>query len=159
QGKPLLSWRVHILPYLDDDAAKLYKEFKLDEPWDSDHNKKLITKMPKVFASPADPKLAADGKTTFLGPLHKDAFFTGGKQGIRIFNITDGTSNTVMLVDADESAAVVWTKPDDLKLDPKDPHKGLSPRHSEQFLFLFADGSVRQVAKTVDKNTLWAIFT
>jgi hypothetical protein len=159
QNKPLLSWRVHVLPYLGDDEVKLYKEFKLDEPWDSEHNKKLIAKMPKVFATPAAPKLAADGKTTFLGPLHKDAFFTGGKAGLKIFNITDGTSNTVMLVDADESAAVVWTKPDDLKLDPKDPHKGLSARHSDKYLFLFADGSVHQVAKTVDKNTLWAIFT
>jgi hypothetical protein len=159
QNRPLLSWRVHVLPYLGDDELKLYKEFHLDEPWDSDHNKKLIPKMPKVFATPAVPKLAADGKTTILGPLHKDTIFTGGKQGLKIFNITDGTSNTVMLVDADESAAVVWTKPEDLKMDPKDPHKGLSPRHSEHYLFLFADGSVRRVAKTVDKNTLWAIFT
>jgi hypothetical protein len=159
QNKPLLSWRVHILPYLGEDEAKLYKEFKLDEPWDSEHNKKLIAKMPKVFATPADAKLAADGKTTFLGPLHKDAIFTGGKKGLNLAGIPDGTSNTVLLVDAEESAAVIWTKPDDLKIDPKNPHKGISSRHGEQFLFLFADGSVHRVAKTVDKNTLWAIFT
>src|SRR5205085_6609675 len=45
---PLLSWRVAILPYIDHDA--LYKEFKLDEPWDSDHNKKLIPLMPRQYA-------------------------------------------------------------------------------------------------------------
>ena len=49
-GKPLLSWRVHVLPYLE--QAELYKQFHLDEPWDSEHNKKLIEKMPNVLASP-----------------------------------------------------------------------------------------------------------
>src|SRR5205823_6071723 len=52
-----LSWRVAILPFIEQDA--LYREFKLDEPWDSDHNKKLIAKMPKVFAPPAGEKVAA----------------------------------------------------------------------------------------------------
>src|SRR5262249_34008276 len=37
--KPLLSWRVAILPFIEQEA--LYKKFKLDEPWDSPHNKKL----------------------------------------------------------------------------------------------------------------------
>jgi hypothetical protein len=157
QDRPLLSWRVHVLPHLGE--QKLYKEFKLDEPWDSEHNKKLIAKMPKVFANPAVPKLAADGKTTILAPVHKDAVFTGDKQGVRVVDITDGTSATVLLVDADESAAVVWTKPDDLKLDPKDPHKGLSARWEGAYLLLFADGSVHFVAKTIDNTTLWALFT
>jgi len=50
------------------EEQKLYQEFKLDEPWDSDHNKKLIAKMPKVFANPHNPKQAVDGKTTYLAP-------------------------------------------------------------------------------------------
>src|SRR5262249_49752206 len=44
---PLLSWRVAILPYIGE--AALYREFKLDEPWDSAHNRKLIAKMPKLY--------------------------------------------------------------------------------------------------------------
>jgi RNA polymerase sigma factor (sigma-70 family) len=56
-GKPLLSWRVAILPYLDDYDGRtregLLKAFRLDEPWDSPHNKKLLAQMPAVFASPA----------------------------------------------------------------------------------------------------------
>src|SRR5438093_7201056 len=48
KGKPLLSWRVALLPFVEED--KLYKEFRLDEPWDSAHNKKLLAKMPKLFA-------------------------------------------------------------------------------------------------------------
>jgi hypothetical protein len=47
-GKPLLSWRVLILPYLEQDA--LYREFHLDEPWDSPHNKRLIDRMPAIYA-------------------------------------------------------------------------------------------------------------
>ena len=49
-GKPLLSWRVAVLAYIDIEQEKLYKQFKIDEPWDSDHNKKLIEKMPKFYA-------------------------------------------------------------------------------------------------------------
>jgi len=61
---PLLSWRVEILRQLGHEA--LYKEFKLDEPWDSEHNKKLIGKMPKVYAGPgAAEQITKDGKTYY----------------------------------------------------------------------------------------------
>ena len=54
QGKPLLSWRVHILPFLQEEA--LYQKFRLDEPWDSDHNRKLIDQMPAALRQPELPK-------------------------------------------------------------------------------------------------------
>src|SRR5207248_5784084 len=54
KGKPQLSWRVLVLPYIEQD--NLYKQFKLDEPWDSDNNKKLIAKMPPVYAMPGKSK-------------------------------------------------------------------------------------------------------
>jgi hypothetical protein len=157
QNKPLLSWRVHLLPYLDQD--KLYKEFHLDEPWDSEHNKKLIAKMPAVFANPANPKLAADGKTTYVAPVHPTAIFTGEKEGSRMTDITDGTSNTVLLVDVVPADAVTWTRPEDLKLDPKQPANSLNVRHDGTYLFLFADGSVDFVSKKIDKANLNALFT
>src|SRR5262249_19251820 len=50
-GKPLLSWRVHILPFLGQKA--LYDEFHKDEPWDSEHNKTLISRMPAVYTCPS----------------------------------------------------------------------------------------------------------
>ncbi len=63
-GKPLLSWRVAMLPYLE--QQDLYNEFKLDEPWDSEHNKALIPRMPAVFAIPGAAK-PEPGKTFYRG--------------------------------------------------------------------------------------------
>ena len=65
-GKPLLSWRVHILPYLE--AGHLYEQFHLDEPWDSEHNRQLIAKMPTSYLDPSSPKYTAEmGHTHYLG--------------------------------------------------------------------------------------------
>jgi hypothetical protein len=61
-GQPLLSWRVHVLPYLDE--AELYKQFRLDEPWDSPHNSQLISKMPEAFACPGSVHRLKDGLAT-----------------------------------------------------------------------------------------------
>jgi hypothetical protein len=68
----MLSWRVRMLPYLDE--QELYEQFKLDEPWDSDHNKQLIEKMPRLFASPGDAAPQPD-TTRFLVPTGKDTMF------------------------------------------------------------------------------------
>ena len=104
KGNALLSWRVQLLPYLGEE--KLYKEFHLDEPWDGEHNKKLIARMPAVFRSPTSPKLAADGKTTYLAPVGDATMFPDGR-GVRIAEVTDGTSNTILFVDAADDSAVV----------------------------------------------------
>jgi hypothetical protein len=155
KGKPLLSWRVHVLPYIDQDD--LYKQFKLDEPWDSEHNKKLIAQMPAVYA-PRNKKLAEQGKTTYLVPLGKDLAFEGQK-GVGIAGFSDGTSNTFLALEAAEDAAVIWTKPADLEFDPKKPLQGLVDPGQQGFLAAFADGSVRFIAKTINVETLQALFT
>jgi hypothetical protein len=155
--RPLLSWRVQLLPFIEQD--NLYRQFKLDEPWDSEHNKKLIPLMPKVYQSSKNPKLLAEYRTTYLAPLDKAAMFPPGADGVRIADVTDGTSNTLFLVDADDDRAVVWTRPDDLEVAEGDPAKGLSARKGDGYLTLFVDGSVRLIPKTIDKKTLWALFT
>jgi hypothetical protein len=156
QGKPLLSWRVHVLPYLGQD--NLYKQFHLDEPWDSEHNKKLITRMPRVFDSTGDPRKAAAGLTTYLVPRGAATMFPG-KQGLRIADVTDGTAKTIFLVDADDSHAVPWTQPQDLEFDPQNPARGLSTRLGDGYLVGFVDASAHFLPKNIAKDTLKALFT
>ena len=154
-GKPGLSWRVQILPYLEQDA--LYKEFNLDEPWDSEHNKKLIEKMPKIYAAPGS-KAAKEFKTVYLVLRGDTTVFPGGK-GTRIQDITDGTSNTILAVEASDDRAVIWTKPDDYEVDFKKPMAGLVGLHDGGFVAAFADGSVHFLKGSIDNDTLKALFT
>lgn len=64
-GKPLLSWRVHILPYIEEE--NLYRQFRTNEPWDSQHNIRLLSQMPRVYATPAQRQgKVAMGNTTYL---------------------------------------------------------------------------------------------
>ncbi len=156
QGKPLLSWRVHILPYLGE--QKLYKEFHLDEPWDSEHNKKLIARMPELFRCSENAELAKEGKTTFLAPIG-DATVFPDKRGVRIGEITDGTSNTIFLVDVEDSRAIVWTRPEDWHYDPSDPLKGLARRLKDRYIVGMVDGSVRLLQKEISKYTMQGAFT
>ena len=154
-GKPLLSWRVLILPYIDEND--LYKQFKLDEPWDSEHNKKLLTKMPKVYAIP--------GKTPLGGTETYYRVFVGNGAGFDWVrgakfpaDFQDGTSNTLLCATAAE--AVPWTKPDELAFDPdKDMGKLLGTVVNGRCQIGLFDGSVRTLKQIPKKSTLNALIT
>ena len=156
EGKPLLSWRVAILPYIGDPG--LYEQFRLDQPWDSDHNKKLLAKMPQVFLSPGSRHAQAQGKTSYMTGRGETTVFTGAK-GTKLAEIVDGTSKTIMAVEANDQAAVPWTKPDDFALDPRNPTSGLVGLRNGGFIAAFCDGSVRFISKSVAPATLRATFT
>ncbi len=153
QGKPLLSWRVHVLPYLE--AQWLYEQFRLDEPWDSPHNKKLLPLMPQVYRSPNST--AAPGKTNYMTVRMEGSAFPG-KEKIGIREIKDGTSNTIMFVEANDDSAVDWTKPDDFVPDEKNPMKGLTGLRPGGFNAALCDGSVRFISETLDKEVLKNLF-
>ena len=155
-GKPLLSWRVAILPFIE--QGVLYQQFKLDEPWDSENNKKLIAKMPRIYYG-ADAKLNAAGKTTFLLPAGKNTLSPPEAAKLTIPGIADGSSNTVLVVVADPERAVEWTKPDDLPFDPKDPLKGLLRPGQEGIDVAFADGSVKRLSPRIDPKKFAAMVT
>ncbi|MEZ6060459.1 MAG: DUF1559 domain-containing protein [Planctomycetaceae bacterium] len=142
-----LSWRVHILPFVD--QVGLYQQFRLDEPWDSDHNKTLIDKMPAVYKVEG---VAAAGQTSVHVFVGENTPFDGDRTP-EIRNFLDGTSNTILAIEAGPDTAVPWTKPGGLELDPKNPKKSLG-KLGEQFLVLMADGSVRFVSSTIDDETL-----
>jgi len=146
-GKPLLSWRVSILPYIEEEA--LYKQFKMDEPWDSEHNLKLAKNMPKIYFHPKANK-PGDNKTHYRLFYGKGAAFELNKP-TQIINITDGLSNTLMAVEAEEP--VVWTNPNDLAFDPA---KALPKMLSidGKFSAAYCDGSVRTFKMPIDQEIL-----
>jgi prepilin-type processing-associated H-X9-DG protein len=150
-GKALLSWRVAILPDLDQE--NLFKQFKLDEPWDSPHNKKLLLMMPKVYALPVRETTTLTHYRVFVG---RDAGFQL-QQGRRIADITDGLSNTWLAAEAAEG--VPWTKPDELAYDPKARLPKLGNYLSGGFNALFMDGSVRFFPQPPDEQTMRALIT
>lgn len=140
-GKPLLSWRVYILPHMG--QSSLFKEFHLDESWDSPHNRTLIDKMPEVYRlsiSTTEP-----GRTNYLLPVGNGAVFDADKT-TELKDIRDGTSNTIMVVAVDNQHAAIWTKPDDWPFDPKDPAKGLGRFFAGSFTTAFCDGSAHWLA-------------
>jgi hypothetical protein len=152
-GRALLSWRVELLPFLGEEA--LYRRFKLDEPWDSLHNKKLLKEMPPVFTSlySWDP-----GKTRYQGFTGKGTLFDG-KEGVRKADVTDGLADTILLVQASSSRAVHWTKPADLPYAADQPLPAVSGPFEGGFNALFADGAVRFIRQETRAETLRAWIT
>jgi prepilin-type processing-associated H-X9-DG protein len=157
EGKALLSWRVHILPFLQQKA--LYDEFHKNEPWDSLHNKSLICRMPTVYTCPSGSRaLAKEGKTTYLTPRGRATIFPGAK-AIKMQEITDGLSNTILVVDASDDAAVTWTKPDDWNIAVKFNAQGLFGHHPKGTNFVFADGNALFLKETITLKRLHALMT
>lgn len=147
KGKKLLSWRVQILPYIEQD--NLYKQFKLDEPWDSDNNKKLIPLMPRIYQDPRQPP-GEPGQTYYKVFVGKTGGFDWIK-GRSFAGITDGTSNTIMVAGGGDP--VIWSKPDDFEFDYDKPLPDIRKPFPVLIVAMF-DGSVRVIAPNVPEKTL-----
>jgi hypothetical protein len=153
-GKPLLSWRVLLLPFLEHEA--LFKEFHLDEAWDSPHNIQLLRRMPYMYQPYKGPS-SGDAMTYFRVFVGPGAAFEETKR-LTFADFKDGTSNTFLVVEAWDP--VPWTKPEELPYDPDGPLPRLGGIIQDgSFRALFADGSVQQIPKGVREDTLRAFIT
>jgi hypothetical protein len=141
-GKPLLSWRVQLLPFLEEtDQPGLEKEFHMEEPWDSPHNLALVARMPEVFANPdldAEP-----GMTNYLAVVGENCAFDGTASGVPDDQVPDDRPRPILFVEADE--AVPWTKPDDWEFDAANPTAGLGGFRGDVWLAARADIQIEEV--------------
>jgi hypothetical protein len=155
-GRPLHRWRVLILPYIGEDD--LYKEFRLDEPWDSPHNLALAERMPPTYADPGSKKSKLPPHHTVLHVfVGKGAAFEWRK-GLKMpDDFPDGTSNTLLVVEA--GPPVLWTKPEDLAFDPNGPLPELTTIFKKGFRAGLGDGSTRWIKKDISEATLRAAIT
>ena len=141
EGKPLLSWRVQILPYLGHNF--LYKQFRQNEPWDSEHNKKFIRRIPPSFRESQEN--LDKGTTPFQAPVGIATLFTPRGTGTNSIQIINELSNTIMLVKVPEDKTAIWTKPEDWEIDISLPAKDLLKGFTNAIVFACADGEVKAI--------------
>lgn len=149
-GKTPHSWRIEILPYLE--QQNLYHAYKMNEPWDSPDNKKI-----------SETRVATFGLGDDEGKNHSDYYvLTGkgtvfsGKEGMKVQDITGGTSNTILIVEAKRD--IPWTKPEDIEFDPDKAPPKLGGHFAGGFIAAFADGSVRFINDNTDARVLKALI-
>jgi hypothetical protein len=160
RGKPLYSWRVWLLPYLEE--RRVLEEFKLNEPWDSPHNQKLLAETPRCYR-PHFGSHARPGHTryqVFVGP--GTAF---ERPGLRLADLPDEGANMMLVAEAADP--VPWSKPIDLVYDPGGPLPALGGIYNKAVRFrgwylwstpgfnaCFGTGSTRFISGKTDEKTL-----
>ena len=182
-GSAWHSWRVLILPYLECDS--LYQTYRFDEPWDGPNNKKLLNEMPPIFSCPSRPSLAnaslfgsltcgllgctahpetaRGGLTSYVVAVGGKTVFPGVKP-IKVADITDGTSNTI-LVGESTRTRIPWTKPEDVFIDQHPQlgdRDGFSGQHtigSDGVNVLLGDGTVKFLRTDLPQDLINALFT
>jgi len=152
-GKTKHSWRVAILPFIEQEA--LYDQYNLDEPWDSENNKKLLAKMPATYRNPSSS--GNETHTSYFGLVGADTGFGDSSKDLSFRDFTDGTSNTILVVGAKRE--VPWTKPEDIPYDAEKDIPKFGGFHPSIFTALICDGSVRIITQNVAKKTLRALIT
>ena len=162
KGRPMHSWRVLILPYFDQSTLEddnLFEEYDFTEPWDGPNNVKLLEKCPDVYACPSHE--GEDPTMTAYAAIVGEPCVFWGTQPAKIRDITDGTSNTIMVSEV-AHARVRWTEPRDISFGafPGIGHPdGFKSDHEGGVFVLRADGSVKLVSEKSNPEIVPATFT
>jgi len=155
-GKPMRSWRVAILPFME--QKPLYDRWNFKEPWDSPGNRLLANTVIPTYRCPTDPS-ANPTETNYVMIVGKGTLGGTPNEIVGIKDITDGTSNTILVVEVTGSG-INWAEPRDLTLEEltyqlnDGSGKGISSKHTGGANILMADGSVRFLADSIDPETL-----
>lgn len=162
----VFTWRIALLPYLDQQL--LHEEFHFDEPWNSPHNASLQQYRPDVYHCPSHP---AEKRLTSYAMLRGSGTVGGdGAAGMSIQDILDGTSNTLLVVEAC-GREIVWTEPKDVQANdealgvnlpgdlPGRSRGAISSYHRGRAGVLLGDGSVRELNDKTDPNVIKALST
>jgi hypothetical protein len=154
-GKPLYSWRVLILPYIE--QRDLYEEFRLDEPWNSEHNLRLLDRMPSSYAAPWTRRVNVPPYHTVCRVLSGPGTPFDERVSVRIpEDFTDGLSSTLLFVEAGKP--VPWTKPEEIIYDPARPVR-LQGLFRNGFRACTADGQYQFIDHNTDQTVLHALIT
>ncbi len=155
QGRPLLSWRVLILPFINEPG--LYSQFHLDEPWDSPHNLGLSALMPAMYGCSSEPSQLPD-RTSYAAISGPGTIFPPDR-AVNIREITDGTAMTAMVGEV-RGGSIVWTQPVDVPFTAQFKGPGdFTSWHPGGWNMLMADGSVRFFSDNIDTVTLRGLMT
>lgn len=152
QGAPLLSWRVALLPDLG--HGELYRQFRLDEAWDSPHNRQLLPQIPPELQSPE----RFDQKTNYLGLAGSGHAF-GTSRGVVPRAMEDGPENTIAVVEVDEHRAAAWTAPEDFVPQADRPRYDLNRLRGDGAFALLANGQVVSLPAALVDHQLLALFS
>jgi hypothetical protein len=154
-GKALYSWRVLLLPFMEE--KELHEQFKLDEPWNSAHNKPLLARMPAVY-SPFNGEPPAEPHTTFYQVFVGKGTALDHSQGVHRENGSPVHSAMQFLI-VEAGKAVPWTAPEDLAYAPDQPLPALGGISRNGFRAAFVDGHVSFFRKETTEATLRALIT
>jgi len=159
-GKPLHSWRVLILPYMEHEA--LYQQIRLNEPWDSEHNKQFHDKMPIYFRCLASTLGNPNRDTVYCMVVGNETIGVPNGKGLLFSQITDGSSNTILLTE--RKTPVCWMEPVDILqehayLGVNQHEFGIGSEHPGGVTIGIADGSTRFMSENVSLKMLKAFLT